>query len=505
MSFRLRFLAVVVLPAAALMALEIVSSRLLSPVFGNSVYVWGAIISIFLAAMSVGYVVGGRIADRDPSLSTLGRLVLLAAVLIWFSVLWGRDAVRLIGELTRGRPAGALLACAVIYGPATFFLSTVAPFAVRLAGSQPGRLGGIAGGLYALSTAGSLVGTLLATFVLIPRFDLDTIMLTLLSATALAAVAGLAGSALRFDRGLLAFAALATVAPWLLRGDGGLGPSTLVERITPYQTLRVREEEGQRILQSDGIAHGGVDVATEAPNPARPNYWSTLGAAWLVKSDARSVAILGLGAGDGARYLISRFPQATVDVVEIDPAMLDIAQRYFFFRTTPRLSVTLADARRFLVDREQTWDVIVADTYIGLSVPFHLATAEFFALLEKRLAPGGVLVVNLASSPQHPFARAILRTLLTRFDHVMVVRSFRLGNHVVFAYDGARTESDLASVARRLDAEIGGVPSFVSYLDRRMPLDLDLSDVPILQDGYAPVDALLDLNDDHPDLSKFRR
>lgn len=87
----------------------------------------------------------------------------------------------------------------------------------------------------------------------------------------------------------------------------------------------------------------------------------------------------------------------------------------------------------------------------------------------------------------------------------MVVRSFRLGNHVVFAYDGARTESDLASVARRLDAEIGGAPSFVSYLDRRMPLDLDLSDVPILQDGYAPVDALLDLNDDHPDLSKFRR
>lgn len=504
-SFRLRFLLVVVLPAASLMAMEIVSSRLLAPVFGNSVYVWGAIISVFLAAMSAGYVVGGRVADRDPALHVLGGLVLLAALLIWFALLWGRDAVRLIGELTAGRPAGALLACAVIYGPATFFLSTVAPFAVRLAGSQSGRLGGIAGGLYALSTAGSLVGTLLATFVLIPRMDLDTIMLTLLSLTALAAVAGLAAGPGRLSRGLLVAGALAMVAPWWLRGDGGLGPLTLAERITPYQTLRVREEEGQRVLQSDGVVHGGVDVATEAPNLARPNYWSTLGAAWLVAPEARRVAILGLGAGDGARYLTSRFPQVTVDVVEIDPAMLDVAQRYFFFRTTPRLSVTLADARRFLVDREQTWDVILADTYIGLSVPFHLATTEFFALVEKRLAPGGVVVVNLAATPQHPFARAILRTLLTRFEHVLVVRTAGLGNHLVFAYDGARPESALAAAAERLDAEIGGAPSFGSYLDRRMPLDLDLSDVPILRDGYAPVDALLDMSDDHPDLSKFRR
>jgi|CXWL01.1.fsa_nt_gi spermidine synthase len=491
LPFRLRFLAVLVLPAAALMAMEIVSSRLLSPTFGNSVYVWGAIISVFLAAMSVGYVAGGRLADRDPSLTALGRLMLLATLMIGFALLWGRQLVAAIGGLAHGRPSGALWACAVVYGPAILFLSTVAPFAVRLAGSQSGRLGGIAGGLYALSTAGSLVGTLVATFVLIPRLDLDAIMGVLLSATALSAIAGLWGGRGWAARGLVATSCLLLIWPWWRGADQRLGPLVLVERITPYQTLRVLEQEGVRTLQSDGALHGAVDVTTGQPSRQRPNYWSVLAAAWLLTPEARRVAVLGLGAGEGARYLEARFPQASIEVVEIDPAMLEVAQKYFFLRTSPRLSVVLDDARRFLDDRPGPWDVIVADTYIGQSIPFHLATTEFFALVSRRLAPGGVLVVNVATSPDRPFARALLRTLRAHFGHVLALRAGF--NHLLFAYDGVRPESTLLATAERLDRELGGTPPFRSYFGQRVTIDGDLTDVPELRDDYAPVDALLDL------------
>ncbi len=186
-SYRARFLIVVVLPGAVLMALEIVSSRQLAPKFGNSVYVWGSIIGVFLAAMSAGYVAGGRWADRSPRLPALGGLLLLAALFQWVTALVGRMVVSTLGSWTSGHPAGTLIATAVLFGPATFCLATVAPFAIRIASRDPQHLGGLAGRLYALSTFGSLAGTLTATFVLIPALALEPILALLVSVSALSA------------------------------------------------------------------------------------------------------------------------------------------------------------------------------------------------------------------------------------------------------------------------------------------------------------------------------
>lgn len=182
------------------MALEIVSSRVLAPQFGNSVYVWGSIIGVFLAAMSIGYVWGGQLADRAPRLPVLGRLILLAGVAQAVIIAIGARVVDAIGTWTGGAPAGTLLAASFLFGPATVLLATVSPYAVRLAAREVEQLGNTAGRLYALSTAGSLLGTVGATFGLIPYLGLRTIQAVLLVITVVVGVAGLSG-AWRRERG----------------------------------------------------------------------------------------------------------------------------------------------------------------------------------------------------------------------------------------------------------------------------------------------------------------
>ena len=227
---RARFLVAVVVPAAVLMALEIVSSRLLAPAFGNSVYVWGSIIGVFLAAMSAGYVWGGRRADLTPELPALGWLLAASAACQWLTAMAGRDVVERLGALSGGRPAGTLAATALLFGPATALLATVAPFAIRIAARDPAVLGGIAGRLYALSTFGSLAGTLAATFALVPALSLDAILALLVTLTALSALLCFSAAAGR-SRLASGLAALLAIAPWLSPRFGEPATSVIAERI----------------------------------------------------------------------------------------------------------------------------------------------------------------------------------------------------------------------------------------------------------------------------------
>lgn len=479
-----------VLPGAVLMALEIVSSRLLAPEFGNSVYVWGSIIGVFLAAMSAGYVAGGRWADRTPNLPALGRLLLAAALFQWGTALGGRAGVAAIGAWTGGRPAGTLLAAALLFGPATFFLATVAPFAIRVAARDPQRLGGLAGRLYALSTFGSLAGTLAATFVLIPELPLDAILALLVSATGVSAALCAGGA----RRSLAALALLVGVGPWVAPRLDVAEANVVAERITPYQTLVVRESGGERTIESDGTRHGAIRIDTGEPSLT---YLSGALAAWLFDPAIENVLVLGLGSGGLGEYLVRRFPEIEVTYVEIDPAVPELAERWFGYRTGPKRHLAIDDGRRFVDSTAERFDLIYCDTYVGQSVPFHLATREFFQAAEQRLAPEGVVAVNLAGSLEHPFARAILRTMRQVFRQVLIFRIGGSANLLFLGTDapGPTPTAELLGRARALDAGRAIDPTFASVALGRIEPDLDLSDVPVLTDAYAPVDALLNFAD----------
>jgi hypothetical protein len=261
-----------------LMALEILASRVLAPEFGSSVYVWGSIISVFLAALSLGYAWGGRLADREPTLAGLGRWVAWAALAQGALLLVARPATAWLGSLTGGSAWGTLVAATALFGPPSVLLGVISPYAVRLAAGDLARLGGTAGRLYALSTAGSLFGTLGCTFALVPFLTLEQGLALLLGLTALTALAALAGSSRRELLPALLAAALLGLA--VHHGAARQEPprGLLFERMTPYQTLRVREAGGVRYLESDRVLHSGLRLADREPARSMRNEppWSLL-------------------------------------------------------------------------------------------------------------------------------------------------------------------------------------------------------------------------------------
>ncbi len=487
MVSRIRFYWVVVAPAAVLMALEIVSSRVLAPQFGSSVYVWGSIIGVFLAAMSVGYALGGWLADRWPTLAHLGRLIVGAALAQTPILFAGRPVVAALGEATGGSPAGTLLATGLLFGPSTLLLATVAPYAVKLATRDLALLGGTAGHLYALSTAASLVGTLGATFVLIPYLGLETILRLLLVATAATGLVALLSD--RRRERLTAAAAAFLVALALLPSGAEAGSGVIAERITPYQTLRIVESDGVRFMYSDGTLHSTVVVAGGEPWLVYPRFAA---AALLLRPQTESMLVLGMGGGSAGSYLQRRLPALAVDYVEIDPAVPELARKHLLF-DGERAAVHVDDGRRFLAARpDRRWDFVYCDTYIGSSIPFHLSTVEFFHQVRRHLEPGGVLGINVASGLGNPFTRAMVRTLRQVFPQVLIF-AVPQGNLLFLAadLDDAPGGDDLLARARRLDAALSFDPSLAAIAGRLRQPDLDLTDALVLTDAYAPVNHLI--------------
>ena len=522
MLWRLRFYWVVGACGGVLMALEILSSRILAPYFGNSVYVWGSIISVFLGALSLGYLWGGRLADRHPSLASLARLLALAAACQEALLLAGSRAAAALAGWTGASPAGTLLAAAALFGPASVLLATVSPYAVRLAARDLGRLGDTAGRLYALSTLGSLGGTLVATFLLIPFFELRHVLALLTAATAATALAaaaggdagavarpspepsGTPGSAgppvsgavrarwLAWAPALLALLVLAAALA-AFRPDAGLGAELLYQRTTPYQTLVVRERAGVRYLESDRVQQAAVQLADGEPAMRYPRFAA---ASLLLNPRPRRLLALGMGGGSVGSYLQRRLPELGVDYVDIDPAVPELAQRFLLLRTGPSTTITVADGRRFLAGAGgRAWDVVYCDTYIGRSVPFHLTTIEFLDEVKRHLAAGGTFGLNLAAGLADPFSKAMYRTVVERFNAVYLFKVGGASNVLVLASDApGLPRPQLLARARELDRALPGFdPTFTGMAQSRMAVGLEAVDVPLLRDDFAPVDRLIHL------------
>lgn len=496
MFARLRFYWVVAACGGVLMALEILSSRVLAPHYGNSVYVWGSIISVFLAALSLGYLWGGRLADRQPSMAALGRMVVLAAACQALLLAFG---VRLAGWLaaaTGGTPAGTLIAATVLFGPVSVLLATVSPWAVRLAARDLGHMGNTAGRLFALSTLGSLGGTLACTFLLIPFLQLREILALLTAITAATSCVALVGAfRSELPTAILAAILLIAAVPGATYSPQGQG-DLVYERVSPYQTLQVREREGVRYLESDRVPQATMRLSD---GDSTMPYSHAVGAAFLLNPEIRSSAMIGLGGGSVGRYLLPRVPGLTIEYVDIDPAVLDVARRFFHFQEEPRMKVAILDGRRFLQDSPKTWDLIYCDAYIGQSVPFHLTTVEFLDEVQRHLKPGGVFGLNLAGGLNDDFSQAMYRTVRARFDSVYVFPVPRAPNVLIMASRTATTvdPEDLVRRGRDLDRRYRFNPPLGQIATWRADVELDMTKIPILTDEFAPVDRLIRLGQKH--------
>ncbi len=394
---------------AASLGAEIAAARLLAPWFGASTIVWANTIATVLCALSAGYWFGGRLADRDPTLRGLCRLVLGAAGLLalvpFVAGPFLRTSVDALDSVSAGAFVGSLVAvCALIAAP-VFLLGAVAPYAIRLRVVRVEDAGAIAGRLYAISTLGSLVGVFAAALALVPFIGTRRTFLVFALALALVAVwVGMRRAALAAPVGI---ALLMAVPVGTVKAGGD--ERVIWERETEYQYARVLErDDGLRLLElNEGQA---VHSRYRAGEWLTEDYWDEpLVLPFAAQGRApRSIAILGGAAGTVARAYGHYFPRTRVDLVEIDGELLDVGRELFDLRG-PRLHLHRDDARPFLRTSERRWDVIYVDAYRQPYIPFYLATREFFELARDHLLPGGSVIVNVG----HPEDSTKLEKVLT--------------------------------------------------------------------------------------------
>ena len=414
------------------LATEIAASRLLAPYFGSSTIVWANLIGIVLAGLALGYWLGGRIADRRPEPRLLGLIVLGAAVWVAITPFVARPfldaAVGNLDDASAGAVIGSFFAVLLLFAPAVVALGTVSPFAVRLGITDVATSGAVAGRFYALSTAGSLLGTFVPALIAIPLIGTQRTLLATAALLALSASFLLGRSALILAAAL---AALLAVPPGAVKAEPGL----LHEEDSLYQFIQVVEKpDGRRLLHlNEGVA---VHSVWREDTVLTGGVWDAfLALPPLLDRPLRSVAILGNAAGTTARALGVYYPDARVDGVELDPAVSRVGREWFGLDDNPRLTVHDADARPFLRRSDERYDLIVVDAYHQPYVPFYLATREFFRLARERLEPGGILALNVATVPENDsLLDGIAGTLTHEFDSVAVWPALKF-NHLLLAFD----------------------------------------------------------------------
>jgi spermidine synthase len=475
---------------AASLGAEIAAARLLAPYFGASTIIWANTIATILVALSAGYAIGGRVADRWPDPRGLSAIVMVAAVLLamvsFVADPFLRLSVKALGALSVGAFLGSLAAVLVLVAVPVMLLGTVAPYANRLSVARVADTGRTTGGLYAISTLGSLFGTFMAALLLIPVIGTHRTFIVFALALALVAVPGL--GSVRFVVVPAALAASLALPPAAVGADVK-GGRVIFETETPYQYVRVIQfRDGVRWLQlNEGVAIHSL---------YRP--WSYLtGGYWddpLVLpfatggSPPRRIAILGDAAGTVARAYGHYFPATRVDAVELDGELTQIGRRYFHLGG-PSLHTYSADARPWLQASSARYDMILLDAYRQPYIPFYLVTREFFGVVKQHLNPGGVFIINVGHIPgSEALERVVCATLGSVFPNVLRDRVSATNSLVVASSDplsGERMINDHAAAPAGLQGLL------VSITGRLRPA---LRAGQVYTDDIAPVEWLTDLS-----------
>ncbi|MGI8412187.1 MAG: spermidine synthase [Solirubrobacteraceae bacterium] len=481
---------IVFVVGTASLGAEIAAARLLAPYFGASTIIWANTIATVLLALSAGYALGGRLADRRADLQGLCAIVLAAAVLLalvpFVADPFLRLSARALGTLSIGGFVGSLGAVLVLVAIPVMLLGTVSPYANRLSLDQVAQAGTVTGRLYALSTAGSLVGTFVSALLLIPLIGTHRTFLVFALALALVAAPGMRSR--RFLLVPLGVAALFAVPPAAI-GAGVAGARVIYSAQTPYQYARVLQfSSGERWLQlNEGVA---IHSLYRPGSYLTGGYWDD----FLVLPWAGSphppqrVAILGDAAGTVARSYGHYFPNTRIDAVELDGKLTSIGRRYFDL-TGPRLHTYTADARPWLDQSHDRYDAIFLDAYRQPYIPFYLITHEFFAAIRSHLRPGGTVIVNVGHLPgSDTLEKVVCATLRSAFPVVLrdVVSD---SNSLVMASASALSGVRMSAVRSQLPPDLLNLDDEVS--GRLRP---PLAGGRVFTDDRAPVEWLTDFS-----------
>ncbi len=510
------------LGGAAVMAVELAGARMLAPLFGASLYTWASVIGGTLLGISVGNGLGGWLADRDPSTRLLGNVLILAgaSTLIalagpFFYSDLGPHLMRAVLAALPARVSLPLLIGAVLLPPALLF-GAISPIVIRIALRDLPGSGRLVGRVYAAQAIGSVLATFATGSLLISWWGARAVMLVVAEGVLLVGVLVGTPDPRRAVRSVLRGAAAAAFALVFAAAVGGKVPSPCL-RESNYYCIRVLDQGPNiRVLALDSLFHSYVvlgeptallyeyeqgfamvtaDYATRLPAQQEDGSAAAAVSGDLTAIPPLRVLVIGGGGLVFPRYLRAVYPSAVVEVVEIDPAVTAVAHEVLGI---PREGMRIwhQDGRQFFFRRpHRAYDLIFGDTFRdAYSVPYHLTTGEFSAMVADALTPGGIYAVNLVDGRAAQFLRSYVRTLRRVFAHVKVLP---VGDNWA---DAVQTTYVILASQRPLDPERilarrpPGVPARAYLVALSTDALIDLADSGpsvLLTDDHAPVDQFL--------------
>jgi spermidine synthase len=427
LSARLRLRAAIFIAGACVMVLQVLGTRIIGPHYGVGLYVWTSLIAVTLVALALGYWLGGKLADKHPSLLWFSGVLLFAAATVGFIPLLRGSIIDYGWSL--GLRGGALLSAAVLFFPPLFLLGMISPYAIRLEAPGIEAAGRSAGRLYAISTAGSVFGAVLAGFYLVPSFRVPTLLAVTAGSLALAAVLA-ASPGLR--KSIVLPAVVLAASGFFLAQPRPMPDGLIVARSFENSDLRVVDYKDQRFLMVDQAPQSALG-ANKRPLDRYAYFLASR--VLLARPEAKNALIVGLGGGSLVPLLGEKGIE--LEAVELSPEVIELARGYFEMNL-PADKVHEEDGRVFLARHPGRYDVVILDAFSGDRMAMTLVSREGLQTAKASLGPGGLLVLNTwgidtEKGKPNRVGAAIRATLQDVFPHVLAVPA--AGNLLFFASD----------------------------------------------------------------------
>lgn len=477
----------------SVLAVEISASRLLAPFFGTSIIIWAVVIGLTLLYLSIGYWIGGRLADRQPYENTLFHIVGIASFLVGLIPFFSKPVLSVssqaIASLNGGLFFGSLVGVLLLLAVPLTMLGMVSPFAIRLVTSDVQQAGKRAGQVFAVSTVGSICGAFLPVLLLIPT--VGTRSTFLIFAVLLLGLSIIATSRLR--RRLLYVLLMAVlIVLWVAVDPGPVRPADglLVEGESALQFFQVIDSPniGRRLVLNEGIGTHSIyhpdRLLTNGP-------WDYFLLAPIIggqrPDEVDSLLIIGLGGGTVSKQYTQIFgDDVAIDGVEIDDRVIDLGRKYFDMNE-PNLKTYAEDGRTFLQRVDRRYDVIAVDAYRQPYIPFHLVTQEFFISARDHLTEKGVVALNAGrTATDFRLVEVLSETMRSVFPHVYVI-------DLPSGFNNSLVYGSLTPITGdQVRAGTVGVPILAEVAARPWELREVNRAETVYTDDLAPVERLID-------------
>ena len=475
---------IVFLSGAIGMGLELIAARVLSPYVGSSNVVWTSIIGIILASMSLGYWIGGRKADKYADLDELSKILLLAAIFTSVIPLLETLIVKILAGIIPNLIIAAILCAIILFSFPSFILAMISPYAVKIKSKEDDEIGSLSGRISSLSTIGSIVGTFFMGFVLIPNIGVTNINICI--TLVLVAMSFIIRK--KIDKKFMYLSILAVCIMLILMIGGKWifklkNPDIILDTDSQYSRIWVKqiktEKATYKTLQVDTGLESYINADTGEMGAKYLRYYDLFE---YFNKDAKNTLLIGGAAYTYPIHYLQKYDDKTIDVVEIDDKMTQIAKEQFGLNINDkRLKIYSQDGRSYLNYSKNKYDTILIDAFKGTNAPFELTTYEALSHAKDILKSNGIVLTNIIASiegEESNFIQYEYATYKAVFDDVKI---FMVANK-------DRTDRQnliLVGIKGKPEIDIMKKSEYERYLD--MEVTEFETNKKIVTDDYAPI------------------